>query len=378
MKTGKDKISIRQLFFIFTIMVSSPATRLLPKYTAAKADQAGWLAPIVCIVPLIAVILIVDSLLKKYKGQSMSDIILILFGRYLGILLLMMYLLWSIWLTVLYSRYYVERLTSSIYPNINMNVLLILTFIPIAYMLRSGFTVIARMGEILLPFIGAMLFLLSLFLVPLVRTDNVLPIYFNDIMPIIKASAAPMTVISYLFPLFFLSDKIVNLKSLRKFGYIATFVNISSLVLVIFISIGVLGSSVAQRTPMPVLSTVKQISLMDTIENIESIIVAIWIFADFTLISTLFVVSLSIVKSLFKLSDTKLLINTFMILIYFLTLGISSSKFELEHFSATLMTPINITFGFAFPIVFYLLSKLRKGNKQNKKNEETEQPSSTE
>lgn len=363
MRTGKDKISVRQLLFVFTIIVSSPATRLLPKYAAAKAHQAAWVSPFVSVVPFIVILLIIDSLLKKYEGQSMSDIINKLMGKYLGKPVLVLYLLWAFFLAALYSRYYVERLTNSIYPNISIDVLLVLTIIPIAYILRSGFTVIARMSEILLPFIGAMLVLLAIFLLPRVRPDNVLPVYYNDIVPIMGASLSSIGILSYLFLLFFLSGSLVNLKSLRSFGYIAAYINISSLVLVIFIAVGVLGYSVAQRAPMPVLVTVKQVSLLDTIENIEAIIIAIWIFADFTLISTFLVVTLNLIKSIFKLADTRPFINITAILLYFLSLGICSSKFELEEFSITLFMQINLIMGYGIPILLFILSKFRKGNK---------------
>ena len=367
MKTSKDKISVRQLLFVFTIIVSSPSTRYLPRYAAAKAAQAGWVSPVISIVPLIALIFIIDSLLKKYKDQSMAEIITVILGRYLGKLVLVIYLLWTIWLLTLYTRYYVIRLTSSIYPSINNYLLIILTLIPIAYTLRSGFTIIARMSEILLPFIGTMLVMLAIFLIPSIRSDNVLPIYFNDIVPMVTASFASTGIFSYLFLLFFLSDKLVNMKSFKAFGYIATLVNISSIVVVNFITIGVLGYSVAQRAPLPVLITVKQISLLDTIENIEVIIVAIWIFADFTLISTFFVVTLNLIKSIFKLSDTKPLINILAILIYYLSMGISSNKFELEKFSSTLFIPLSMSLGYGFPIILLILSKLKKKVKNSAK-----------
>lgn len=375
MKTDKDKVSVRQLFFIFTIIISSPATRFLTKYAAAKAKQAAWVSPFFCIVPFVALILMIDSLLKKYQEQSMSDIINILMGKYLGKLVNIAYLLWAVWLTALYTRYYTERLTSSIYPNINNSVFVILTLIPIAYMLRSGFTVIARMSEVLLPFIGTMLVIMSLLLLPKVRMDNILPVYYNDIVPVIKGSLASTSMLSYLFLLFFLSDRIVNLKSLKNFGYIATYINVSSLVLLTFITVGVLGYSITERAPMPVLTVVKQISLMDTIENIESIIVAIWIFADFTMISTFSVVCLNLIKSVFGLSDTKPLINIYTVLIYFLAMGICSSKFELEKFSNTILAPLNIALGFCFPVILFVLSKLRK---KGKSGAETNQPLSNE
>lgn len=367
MKTAKDKISVKQLLFVFTIIVSSPATRYLPRYAASQAAQAGWVAPVVSTIPFIVLLFLIDSLLKKYEGQSMAAIISSIMGKYLGKLVLLLYLLWSVILLALYTRYYVERLTSSIYPHVNNSTLIILTLIPIAYILRSGFTVIARMSEILLPFIGAMLIMMAAFLLPRIRIDNILPVYFNDIVPILKASLGSDAILAYLFLLFFLSDKLVNLKSLKFFGYIAAYINISSIMLVNFITIGVLGSSVAQRSPMPVLSAVKQVSILDTIENIEAIIIAIWIFADFTLITTLLVIILNLIKSIFHLTDTKPLINILCILTFFLSMGICSDKFELEEFSNVIATPLNIVMGYGFPAILFILSKLKKKDKNSAK-----------
>jgi len=370
MKTEERNISVRQLLFVFTVIVSSPATRFLPKFAAAKAAQAGWISPILGTVPFILIIFIIDSILKKYKGQSMSEIISNLMGKYLGKLVLAIYLLWSVWLSAMYTYYYADRLTSSIYTHVNNNILIIIILILIAYVLRSGFTPIARMSEILLPFIGAVLVMLSIFLFPKVKADNVLPIYFNDIVPIINGSFASLSILSYLFLMFFLFDRVVNLKSFKFFGYIAAYINISSLMLITFITIGVLGNSIAERAPMPVLITVKQVSLMDIIENIEAIIVSIWIFADFVMISAFIAISLNLIKSIFKLADVKPLINILAILIFFLAMSICTSKFELEEFSNKLLIPINVTLGYGFPVVLFILSKLRKGKKpvQNQSN----------
>jgi spore germination protein KB len=133
-----------------------------------------------------------------------------------------------------------------------------------------------------------------------------------------------------------------------------------------FIVIGVLSSSLARRVSMPVLTVVKQISLMDVVENIEALVVAIWIFADFTLITTLLVIVLNLIKSIFNLIDTKPLINILAVLIYYLSLGISARRFELEDFTNNLLMPLNITLGYGFPFILFALSKLKK-KKQPKK-----------
>ena len=127
----------------------------------------------------------------------MDDIITV-FWEILGKLVLVIYLMWALWLTAMYTRYYTKRLTNSIYPNISINVFVIL----------------------------------ALFLLPKVRIDNLLPVYFNDTVPVIKGSIATTGILSYLFLMFFLSDKIVNLKSLRTFGYITAYANILSIMVV--------------------------------------------------------------------------------------------------------------------------------------------------
>ena len=89
-------------------------------------------------------------------------------------------------------------------------------------------------------------------------------------------------------------------------------------------------------------------------------------FADFTLITTLLVIVLNLIKSIFNLSDTKPLINILAVLIYYLSLGINSRRFELEDFTNNLLMPLNITLGYGFPFILFTLSKLKK-KKQPKK-----------
>jgi hypothetical protein len=43
--------------------------------------------------------------------------------------------------------------------------------------------------------------------------------------------------------------------------------------------------------------------------------------------------------------------------------GTCTSKFELEEFSNKLLIPINVTLGYGFPVILFILSKLRKGKK---------------
>jgi spore germination protein KB len=355
-----NQISVRQLLCIYIIIVLSPLIRLVPSYAAEYGKQAAWLSPLVSLLPTLIVIYILDSIFKRYKTESMAQIFEDIMSKPVGMFIVFLYFLWSTVLTALYMRYDVERLTGSIYPNINFIFFIIFTLSQIAYALRTDLTVIARMSEVIMPIIFILFGFLVLLLLPMIRHDTILPISYTDIIPIIKASRGSSGIYLYYFLLFFLSDKLSHKQKLKKQSILTIIILVVSTTIMLIAIIGLMGSSVVRRTPIPFLVAVKQISIINTIQNIESVAVAMWILADFILIAALIIVSLNIAKTLFNLKDIKPLQNIYILLIYILTLGIANNKLELETFSQYIMIPINLIFGLLIPMVLFATGKIRK------------------
>jgi spore germination protein KB len=340
--------------------VLSPLIRVVPNYAAKYGNQAAWLSPLIALLPTLIVIYILDSIFKHYKTESLTEIFEDIMSKPLGMLIVFLYFIWSTILVALYMRYDAERLTGSIYPNIHYIFFIIFTLLQIAYALRADLTVIARMGEIIAPIIFILFTFLILLLLPMIRHDTILPISYVDAVPVVMASRGASGIYLYYFLLFFLSDKISH-KNKLKTQSIKTIIMLVAATIVMLISIiGIMGSSVVQRIPIPFLVAVKQISIMKSIQNIESIAVAMWLMADFILVSALIIVSLNIIKTLFRLSNIKLLQNIYILMIYILSLGISDNKMDLETFSQYIMIPLNHVFGLLIPIVLFATGKIRK------------------
>jgi spore germination protein KB len=360
MQTKRNQISVRQLLCIYVIIVLSPLIRVVPNYAAEYGKQAAWLSPLIALLPTLIVIYILDSIFKRYKTESLTEIFENIMSKPLGMLIVFLYFLWSTILVALYMRYDTERLTGSIYPNIHYIFFIIFTLLQIAYALRADLTVIARMGEVIAPIIFILFTFLILLLLPMIRHDTILPISYVDAAPIVMASRGSSGIYLYYFLLFFLSDKLSH-KNKLKTQSIKTIIMLVAGTMVMLISIiGLMGSSVVQRVPIPFLDAVKQISIMNSIQNIESIAVAMWLMADFILISSLIIVSLNIIKTLFRLTNIKLLQNIYILMIYILSLGISDNKMDLETFSQYIMIPLNHVFGLLIPIVLFTTGKIRK------------------
>lgn len=356
----KNPVSIRQLIMLFTFIIYSPMVRFLPGYAAEHAQEAAWVSPWFAVIPMIALIFLMHTILNKSNGKSIPEFIVDILGKYFGKLALFVHLLWVTFLFSFYLRISGERMVSTIYPNVNITFFLIATLVVVSVIVRSGATTIARMGEIQLPILLIMFLFTCMFLFPKIRADAILPVYFNDIGNIFRASVGSVSASCYLFLLLLFSDHIVGKKNLKK-SFVKGVLLISCLsVILLLVTIGTLGSSVTTRATIPFLLSSKQVSVLDTIENIESIVIATWLLTDTLLLSFLAIVFLNISKHLFMLLEPNRLINILFVFLFIFSLGIASNRMELVLLSKHVMDKINLTIGYGTPILLFAVGKLRR------------------
>lgn len=356
----KDKVSMRQLAMIYIITGFSPAIRFLPAFTATVAKEAGWVSPIVAIIPLGFTALFLHKVFSKTKDKNSFDIINSILGKYVGNFMIVLHLLWVLFLLGYYVRLHGERLTSTLFPNLNITFSFVAILAAASFILRSGATAIARMGEFITPILLLLFTFTAVFLVPNVRADALLPVYLNDTIPLIKASIGTLSLFSYALILFMFSNNIIGKEKTGKIMFKAGIVYFIMLILLLIMTIGNLGSSVTARSSNPFLIVVKQISILDTIENIESLVIAMWLLSDAMMIVTLSLVGLNIMKYLFKLTDQRNLINILFVLVYIFSLAIASNRMEMDLFASTIIIYLNTWIGYGTPALLYAVGMIRK------------------
>jgi spore germination protein (amino acid permease) len=281
-------------------------------------------------------------------------------GRFIGKLLAVIHLIWLVMLTALYVRYFAIRLVGSVYPNVSIEIFIISMLAVIAYTLRNGITVLARFNEITFPLLTGVFYMLILLMLPNIKFNFLTPVSYRSILPVFEGSVGTIGILAYFTFLFIIGDKINNKEKIKKAGVSVALFTLATLMSLIGATLGTFSYSVTQRTRLPFLIAVKQISLFNTIEKIESIVVAFWVLSDFVLISFFIICTLHILKSMFKLSDTKPVINIYLILMYFLSMFLAKSVFEMERLSINLFIPGNIAIGIMLPVVIFIIGKIRK------------------
>jgi len=360
MMTRENKISSRQLMLIFITVISSPAIRLFPSYAAEQAQQSGWLSPLAALLPGLLLVFLLKRLFQAYPDKSLADVFQDVFGKAAAHVLLIVYAVYILLLAGLYLRYFYERLMTTIYPLIGPLVFVFTTLLLLAFVLRGGLTVLARMNEIIVILILAVLAMTIGLLLPTVRLDYVTPVITYDWPGIFKGSIASVGTFCYLFALFFIGDQVKQKERIFSLGWKAMALLTVLSMLINFVCIGNIGYHLVERMPLPFVVTIRQIAFLDIIEKMESLVVTVWIFSDLILVGIFSYLLLRLVKWLSKIPDEKPLIKPVLILVGLCASMLATNRYEMGILSKKIFLPVNILLFIFIPILLFLTAKIRK------------------
>ncbi len=360
MLASKKKISTRQACVLFLTLVYSPAIRLFPVFAADIAERAGWLGPIFAVVPFIGLVFVMQSLFKNEKEANLSDLIIKIMGKIPGRAILFLYLLWLMVLLGLYVRYYAERFLTSLLPHTPMAFFTITILAVTFYAVRGGLVQLARTTEFFFLLFTAVFVFLFILCLTSVEMINLLPVTHYDFWPLTKSTYAILGIWAYFPFMFFFGDEINDKEHIKRFGLQSTAYLVIIGLMLLIQTIGTYGYSIIARVSLPYIIVIKSISVLETIERIESMALAFWVITDFVIISVFTYMIVSIIKSLFSLSEKKSLVSPVTLFAFIFSLYLARNRLELAEFSKYIGLPLNIFFGFAIPFILFVIGKIRK------------------
>lgn len=359
--TSNGKISLRQAMFAVLVITHTPTLRIAPIATAAVAKQAAWLAPVIPFILLLPVIFALKSIYKKHQEKSFTEILEAVFGRLVGKILTLLYILFMIMLLAVNSRSTAEQLVLSIFTAAKPPLFIFVMLAVVAFCVyRGGVTVIFRMGEVILPFLVVAFVVLCALVGQNFKLSRLTPVSYLDVLPVIKSSFSINGVESHLPMIFLLGNYINNKEKIGKYCTLTALMYLLLNLVLIVIVVGTLGAETTANAPLAFFTAVKLISVFGSIERIEPIVVAFWILSDFMLISVTLLSLLNMYKSLFKLSETRNLIVISLIITYFLASILGTNMFEAQRFVEVLLIPVFVFAGYVMPIIVYFVGRVRK------------------
>lgn len=283
----KYKFHRNELMALSTVAVMAPILRVFPAGSARLAGKAAWLSPFLALPVLILYVCFIGVFMdKREEGEGLCQLILRSLGKKLGPPVLFLILLWLLLYSAFVLRSGADRIITTIYPNSSPPIFCIcmclLGFLAAAGAART----LVRVGKIVLPVVLGALLLVLLFSLFSIDSANLLPISSSDLMPALKGSLAALDVLSVsLYCICFIegqSEK-SNGRALPLSLWMLAMVALLTLLSVDVL--GCFGAELCSILTRPFFSLVKNIVFFNSLERVEALVVSLWIFPDFLLLS---------------------------------------------------------------------------------------------
>ncbi len=267
----------------------APVTRLLPKATAQAAGRASWIAPL-CALPLLLVFLLVLSALMKMRreGEGLAEVLLRRAGRApaaAGLCLIAAFQLFSAGFIL---RTGAHRLISTIYPAAGPWFFMAAMLLMGTLSALGPVKALPRASRVFAPVLLAVMLLALGLSLDSLDLSNLLPLTGTRPGGLLLASLAVVEIYGGMLYCSAFLEYRAPLRGRRFAGY-AGWLALICLLLCAFcaVIVGCYGAPLAARFSHPFFSTVRDVTLMKTVERLDALVAALWVLSDFVIFSLL-------------------------------------------------------------------------------------------
>ncbi|CAG7608413.1 Spore germination protein YndE [Paenibacillus solanacearum] len=357
-------LSNRQLFWMMVSMQVIMTILLTTSPAIQSAQQDAWFSSILATGIGSGIAYISVKLGTFFPGQSLISYSRLLLGKWMGRLVSSLYLIfWITTLTVILKQFSLF-ITGTIMPKTPVPIIIILMLLVVLYPTLHGVAVIARICELTGPIILIGVLGPMFLAVNEMKADRLLPVFSdNGYWSIVKGSLPIATFLGDCIMTLVLVSFVIHHKHAVRHAVAGVMVSGILVLLSILVSILIFGPYVAAGYPYPMLMIVRSISLGGIIENLDAIVITIWITSIFTKLALYLFVAVYGTAQLFGLKDWRKPIWIIAPLCMILAL----IPFNFEEISVIFPALIAVRYMFPLwmvggPLLLFLVALIRRRN----------------
>ncbi|WP_379971334.1 GerAB/ArcD/ProY family transporter [Ectobacillus sp. sgz5001026] len=361
----KEKISPFQLFCLMYLFELGSS---IVVGVGLQAKQDAWLAILLGMMSGLVLFLIYSYLFFRFPNQTLIGYIPKLVGKYIGIPLSFIYVLYFLYIAARVLRDFGDLLITSTLRQTPLLVVNGLMILLISFGIAKGIEGIGRTSELvfllisLLGFIGIIVIVFS----GIVKIENLLPFFENGWKPILSTVFKQ----TYTFPfgemvVFTMILPYLNKPHLgRRVGLFAMLASGIVLSVTIAIEISILGPIAVAANQFPLLETISRVNIANFIQRLDVIVVATLILGVFIKIMIFFYAGFVGVVEIFHLTKKNHI--TYCILALSVLILISSIKIAsnfTEHIQIGLKwVPLylHLPLQTGVPLILFIIALIRK------------------
>lgn len=269
----------RQLWGAAWAAVLAPGVSVLPGLCARQAGEGGWL---VLLVALPAVLLIGRTLVCLSR-DGFAKVILESMGPLLGRLITIIYVAWALLLGSARLRLSGQRMMFTARQEMGVWFFLVVLAAACVWLAWRGTAVFVRAAAVFSRILTLALVGVLVLTVSQIRVEHLWPLWKEDILPVLRGAVSALGVLCYGVYAAFLNDDaeesgVCAGRAVWRCGLLA---------LLQVAVLGNLGAELAGRLADPFLTLSKHVGVEGAFQRVESLVGALWLFADLALIGVL-------------------------------------------------------------------------------------------
>lgn len=278
-----------QLLCLGLAALLSPGLRLFPSASAKLAGRGAWLSALLSALPLVLYALFLLRFMgSRQDGEGLAELTQRALSPAAGRAALTLFALWLTFYAGFVLRSGAERFITTIYPNSSPGVfIIVMGLVSLAAALGSARSIVRTAKSVLPVVLGVLLPVLIAGLFSLDSSD-LWPLSQRDLVPVLRGTVPAFDVVSaLLYCMCFLAGSVKKREDDRRCVLLWTLAVCALLAFVSLDVVGAFGAELASALTRPFFSLVRNLVFFRSLERVEALVVALWIFPDFLLCSML-------------------------------------------------------------------------------------------
>ena len=367
---NNDRITQRQFIALCFVALLSTIIHRLPQVLAQTAGYSAYLAPLFALIPVFALLGFLLWGCRNTRG-TLHDVIVASLGEFAGRTVSAIYSLWLVVFAGFLLRSGAERFIITIYPN-SSHILFIIGMGALCLLGALGqFKSLARSAMLFRPLLLGVFIIVLALAVKSVDLKGDLAVTRAQLPASLLASVAAANCFSTAVFLAFGFDREGG--GAKKGPYAAwSIVTLLVIEVLCITTIGTFGAEMSARLNHPFFLLVRNTTLFGAIDRIEALIIALWVFADFVLISSLLHIAARNLRRcfgcaqdegrphLFDMRRGRFIIPLCAAAACGIGIAIAPTAFSLELISAKVVPGVNLALAFIILPLLLLIGKLRR------------------
>ncbi len=356
----KEIISTNQFVWMLFMIITSITVLEIPGLLIHSVGRDAWLAVMLAWFFDVLLAIVYAYMGLRFPGQNFIQYSVTILGKPFGRVLGLMFPLFFLLAASNLMKAIGILLSTMILPKTPMIVILTLGYLLIAYALKKGIEVVARVSEILSPIYLISFILLFITIIPSVKMDSLKPQLAEGFYPIISGSLLIWSFIGICI----MMAMYIPISNSPSDGFKAKFIAVSLGAFVISIlvtfSIGVFGSEQAGNMINPGLQLVRVVSIRNINVRLDAIWFIIAIGAGILTSANLIWASSLGISQIVGLSTHKAMIYPVTLLAFVISMTSFHSSRELLNFSLYVFPLIGVFVEIGLEMFLFIMALFLK------------------